>query len=273
MLIAQLTDPHIKAKGRLAYQKVDTEKNLRRCVAHVMRLPSRPDVILITGDLTDFGRPEEYSLLRSLIAPLDMPVFVIPGNHDTREGMRQAFYDHEYLPKGGGFLHYVVEGYPLRLVGLDTTVPGKPQGAMCQERLQWLDQRLSEKPDVPTVLFMHHPPIVTGIKHMDVQNCRDGEALGNLVERHKQVFQILCGHVHRPIQAQWHGVTVTIAPSSSHYVALDLLEESSADFVLEPPALQLHQWRDNQVLVSHLSFIGQFDGPYPFFDKFGKLID
>jgi len=128
MLIAQITDPHIKARGKLAYKKVDTETNLRRVVSHVKDLDPKPDVVLITGDLTDFGRPEEYELFRSLIAPLGLPFYVIPGNHDTREGMRQAFTDHHYLPAEGDYLHYAIEEYPLRLIGLDTTVPGKPQG-------------------------------------------------------------------------------------------------------------------------------------------------
>ncbi len=272
MLIAQLTDPHIKACGSLAYKKVDTAENLKRCVKHIGELSIPPDVVLITGDLTDFGRPEEYALLRELIAPLDMPIFLIPGNHDTREGIKQAFPDHEYLPMDSQFLHYVVDDFPLRLIGLDTTIAGKPEGVMCTERLNWLHQQLSDEPDSPTILFMHHPPIETGIRHMDVQNCGNADALGAVVEQHKQIVRILCGHVHRPIYAQWFGITVTIAPSSSHNVAFDLQDDSSADFILEPPTLQLHHWR-NDTLISHLSFIGEFDGPHPFYDEEGNLID
>ena len=273
MLIAQITDPHIKALGHLAYKRVSTEKNLKRCVEHVMALSTRPDIVLMTGDLTDFGRPAEYELLRTLIAPLNMPVFVIPGNHDTREGLRKAFGDHHYLPGKGEFIHYVIDEFPLRLIGLDTTIPGRPEGIMCEQRLAWLDKQLSEKPDTPTALFMHHPPVVTGINHMDVQNCGNAEALGELIERHKQVFHVLCGHLHRPVHTQWHGVTVTIAPSASHYVALELHADAPAQFNLEPPAVQLHQWRENSALISHLSFIGVFDGPHPFYDENGKLID
>lgn len=272
MLIAQVTDPHIKAEGKLAYKKVDTALNLSHCVDHLMNLVIPPDLILMTGDLTDFGRPEEYELLRRLISPFDMPIFVVPGNHDDRINFRQAFSDHDYLPAKGEFLHYVVEEYPLRMIGLDTTIPGKPGGEMCSKRLEWLDRQLRAKPDAPTLLFMHHPPIKTGIEHMDVQNCGNSEALGVLVEQHPQVFQILCGHVHRPIHTQWHGVTVTIAPSSSHYVALDLREKGAADWFLEPPTVQLYQWTES-AFISHLSFIGKYDGPHPFFDENGKLID
>ena len=273
MLIAQITDPHIKAKGKLAYKKVDTENNLRRCVSHVQSLVPKPDVVLVTGDLTDFGREDEYALFRELMTPLGIPFYVIPGNHDTRDGMRQAFTDHDYLPSEGDYLQYVVEDYVVRLIGLDTTVPGKPEGNLCAERLAWLDGALKQEPLKPTVLFMHHPPIETGIEHMDVQNCQNAEALGDLLENHKQVIQLLCGHVHRPIYTQWRGITVTIAPSSSHYVALDLQPNGPADFTLEPPTVQLHAWRNNRELISHLSFVGSFDGPHPFFDADGKLID
>jgi len=272
MLIAQVTDPHIKREGQLAYKKIDTAENLNRCVTHLRNLTQPPDIVLMTGDLTDFGRPEEYALLRRLIAPLTMPVYLIPGNHDHRQNLRDAFHHHAYLPQNGEFIHYVIDDYPVRMIGLDTTIPGKPGGEMCRTRLHWLDQQLATEKSKPTLLFMHHPPIKTGITHMDVQNCANNEKLAEVVEKHPQIFQILCGHVHRPIHKQWHGVTVTIAPSSSHYVALDLRENGPADWYLEPPAVQLHHWHDTE-LISHLSYIGEFDGPHPFFDADGNLID
>ncbi len=271
MLIAQVTDPHIKAEGRLAYRTVDTAANLARCVNHLLGLKRRPDCVLMTGDLTDFGRVEEYRLLRRLLAPLDVPTYVVPGNHDEREGFRRAFSDHGYLPREGD-IRYAIDDYPLRMIALDTTVPGEPGGIMSDERLEWLDAKLRERPDTPTLLFMHHPPIVTGIEHMDVQNCANASAFGDLLERHRQVFQILCGHVHRPIQTLWRGVSVAIAPSASHYVALDLDPNPRREFYLEPPSVYLHYWNEGS-LVTHLSFVGSFEGPYPFFDEQGNLID
>lgn len=271
MLIAQVTDPHIKAEGRLAYRKVDTAANLARCIRHLVGLKQTPDVVLMTGDLTDFGREDEYRLLRRLLQPLTMPVYVIPGNHDERENFRRAFSDHDYLSATGD-LHYVIEGYPLRMIGLDTTIAGRPGGEMNDRRLAWLDAQLAARPDAPTLLFMHHPPIITGIAHMDVQNCANADGLAEVLARHRQVFQVLCGHVHRSIHQQWAGVTVSIAPSASHYVALDLSAESPREFYLEPPTVHLHEWREG-ALITHLSFVGEFEGPYPFFDEHGNLID
>ena len=93
-----------------------------------------------------------------------MPVYLIPGNHDEREALADAFSDHDYLPRDREFLHYVLEQYPVRLIGLDTLVPGKGSGLMCEERLTWLAARLEVAPARPTVVFMHHPPFVTGIQ-------------------------------------------------------------------------------------------------------------
>jgi Icc protein len=273
MLIAQITDTHIKADGRLAYGRVDTQGALARCVAHLNALRPAPDVVLVTGDLVDLGRPGEYAVLRGLLDRLAAPYYVIPGNHDERNALRDAFADHPYIPPDGEFFHYCVDGFPLRLIALDSTIPGRPEGAMCSARLAWLDARLKEAPQSPTLLFIHHPPFLTGIEHMDVQRCGNADAFGAVVERHPQVVRLLCGHVHRAIQVSWHGITASIGASHSHAVVLDLQPGGPSRFVMEPPACQLHWWTPEQGVVSHLSFIGDFGGPHPFFDPAGRLID
>lgn len=273
MLIAQVTDPHIKAAGKLAYRRVDSAQKLRDCVAHLNALDPRPDIVLLTGDLVDLGRPEEYAVLRGILAPLAAPMYVIPGNHDERGALRAAFSDHAYLRRDPEFLHYAIEDHPLRLIGLDTVIPGEQAGELCERRLAWLEAQLRAAPGKPTVIFMHHPPFLTGLANMDWQNCRNGEALGALVEKHRQVIRILCGHVHRPIHTHWHGVTASIAPSPSHSCVFDLRPDASHDFVLEPPTCELHYWREGAGLVSHLTFIGDYGGRSPFYDANGRLID
>ncbi len=271
MLIAQITDTHIKAKGQLSYRKVDTGLNLERCIAHLNALSPRPDVVLVTGDITDFGRAEEYRHAGMLLEQLAMPYFVIPGNHDLPDAMRVEFSGHNYLP-AEGFIQYVIEYYPVRMIGLDTQVIGKPYGLMCAQRLGWLEQQLLAQPDRPTLLFMHHPPFETGIEHMDVQNCRNGDMLGSLVEQHRQIKYILCGHVHRSIEVAWHNTIVAIGPNPGHSVDLDFNSAGSPAFKLEPKSIKLLYWNGIH-LVGHLSFIGEFEGPYPFFDADGNLIE
>lgn len=271
MLIAQITDTHIKAPGKLSYGKVDTCKYLEQCIVHINALTPRPDVVLVTGDITDFGRAEEYHLSSLLFNQLAMPYFVIPGNHDLPDAMRTEFSGHSYLPNDG-FVQYVIEDYPVRMIGLDTQVIGAPYGFMCRERLDWLEQQLLAQPERPTLLFMHHPPFDVGIEHMDVQNCRNGEALGDLVEQHPQIKYILCGHVHRPIEVAWHGIIAAIGPSPCHSVALDLNPAGPSAFRLEPRAIKLLHWNGVN-LIGHLSFIGEYEGPYPFYDADGRLIE
>src|SRR5690349_3217699 len=108
-LLAQVTDMHIKAGGKLSYRVVDTEAALARCVAQLLGLPQRPDAVLFSGDLTDFGRADEYENLARLIAPLAMPVFLMPGNHDDPEQMRASFPAHAYLRQRTGKLDYAIE--------------------------------------------------------------------------------------------------------------------------------------------------------------------
>jgi Icc protein len=264
MLIAQLSDPHIRSPGQLLYDRIDTAGYLERAVAHVLKLDPRPDVVIMTGDLVEGGKPEEYAHLRRLIAPLPMPVYVIPGNHDARDALRAAFSDNGYLP-AAGYLQYAVEDHPVRLIALDTLVEGKPHGELCAERLNWLEARLEEQTDKPTMLFMHHPPFECGIDAFDHARLSKGDGqLAELVRRHGNVERAVCGHVHRPIQVRWAGTMASIAPSTAHQATLDLHDGASLTMMMEPPAIALHQWRPQTGLVTHVSYIGDFDGPKPF---------
>lgn len=273
MLIAQLTDLHIKPPGRIAYGVVDTAPMLRAAVSSVLALRPAPDVVLLTGDLTDAGLPEEYALLRQILAPLRCPVYAIPGNHDARAAMRAGFADHRYLPIGEGFIQYVIDDHPVRLVGLDSVIPGDAAGELCAARLAWLEAVLAAAPSRPTVLFLHHPPFDTGIAHMDKIGLAGAAAFADLVKRHPQVERVLAGHLHRSIQTRWAGTLASTAPSSAHQVSLELAPDAAASFALEPPGYQLHLYTPGIGIVSHTVTIGSFPGPYPFRDAGGSLID
>lgn len=274
MLIAQITDTHIKLPGKLAYKKVDTATMLERCVQELLALKPQPDLILLTGDLVDLGRPEEYDHLKSILAPIRQRIIAVPGNHDERNAMRDAFAHGGYLPKlRDSFLQFSIDGdYPLRIVGLDTLIPGQGGGELCAERLLWLDRTLGQKPDTPTLVIMHHPPFETGIGHMDKIGLKGREEFAAIMARHSQVELILCGHLHRTIRADVGGRPALTCPSPAHQVALDIDPEAPSCFRMEPPGFMLHWWNDGR-LISHTAFIGDYDGPYPFFDASGKLID
>ncbi|MEO8225511.1 MAG: phosphodiesterase [Gammaproteobacteria bacterium] len=275
-LLAQVSDLHIKAGGKRSYRIVDTAGMLRACIAHMLTQPQRPDVVVFTGDLVDFGRPDEYAVLRDLIAPLTMPVYLLPGNHDERGALREAFPGHAYLSQPGGTpdgaIVYAIDAHPVRIVALDTTVPGKPGGLVDAPRLAWLDARLAEAPGKPTVVLMHHPPFHTFIGHMDRQGLEGSADLARVIEKHPQVERLLCGHLHRPIQARFAGTIACTVPGPAHQVALDLAEDAASRFVMDPPAYGLHAYTPAAGMISHTAFVGQFAGPYPFYEG-GKLID
>ena len=267
MIIAQITDLHISTPGSVNDRYFRTVEHLERAVAHLNALTPRPDVVLATGDLVERGEPAGYARLRAILDGLAMPLYVIPGNHDAREPLARAFADRGYLPQGGGFLHYTVEGWPVRLIGLDTHVPGAPGGLLCAERLAWLDARLGEGSERPTVVFMHHPPFVTGMRAMDAMGL-DGKAeLAAVIARHPQVEAVLCGHVHRPMTRRFGGTVATTCPATAHQLALDLAAEPRLAVVMEPPACMLHLWLGpEEGLVSHVSVIGGERPPFTVYD-------
>ncbi len=273
--IAQISDLHIKAHGRLAYRRVDTAAALARCIAELNRFEPRIDLVVISGDLADTPSAAEYEHLKELLAELKIPFVAVPGNHDSRELMRAAFSDHP-LAAPSAPLNRHVELADLDLLLLDSSVPGHPHGELGAASLHWLDSTLSARADKPALLFLHHPPFVTGIWHMDRQNLRNADDLAAVVARHPRVQLIGCGHVHRAALTMFAGVRCTICPAPNHAVDLDLDTCRPPSFRIEPPAFHLHAWFPGPgfgSLVTHQIPIGDFDGPHPFFGEDGTLID
>lgn len=259
MIIVQLTDTHVMPRGEKLAGLIDTNGMLAEAVRHVNSLEPRPALALVTGDLVDRPSVESYAMLRELLDRLEIESFLIPGNHDARPLLVAAFAHHAYLPRDG-FLQYTVEEHPVRLVALDTTLPDRDEGRLCDERLAWLDQTLAAAPDRPTLILMHHPPFETGIWWMDAQGLGGAAAMRAVVERHPQVALVVCGHLHRPIQTGWGGTVVSVAPSTAHQVHLDLVPESRPHMVFEPPACHLHVW-NGEGFVTHTSYVGWHEKP------------
>ncbi|MFW2354521.1 phosphodiesterase [Hydrogenophaga sp.] len=269
--LVQLTDLHIREPGRLAYGRIDTAPCLQRAVQSVLRLRQRPDAVVITGDLSDFGRAEEYTHLAQLLAPLSMPVYLMPGNHDERDQLRRSFPAHTYLGRDG-FIQYSVNVGGLRLLAIDTCVPGQSHGALCDDRLAWLETQLEASRHEPVVIAMHHPPFRTLIGHMDQIGLLEGAAaLEALVARFPNVERVICGHLHRAIDVRFGGTIASTSPAPAHQVALDLDAHAPSAWMLEPPGFRVHAWNGER-LVTHLAASGEYDGPYPFHDS-GGLID
>jgi 3',5'-cyclic AMP phosphodiesterase CpdA len=274
VLIAQISDLHIKPPGALAYGRVDTASALERCVAALNAFTPKPDLVVISGDLADTPTAEEYEYLKRLLAPLKLPFVGIPGNHDSRELMRAAFPRAAYaFPTGA--LNQSVEIGGLDLVLLDSSVPGRPHGELDAPTLQWLAATLASSPDRPALLFLHHPPFKTGIWHMDRQYLLNAGELAAVVKRHPRAQLIAAGHIHRAILTMFAGIQSTICPAPNHAVDLDLAELREPSFKVEPPAFHLHAWFPGEgfgSVVTHQVPIGHYDGPHPFFGPDGKLL-
>lgn len=273
LLIAQISDLHIKPPGALAYGRVDTARALERCVATLNEFRPKPDLVVISGDLADTPTPEEYEYLKRLLAPLELPFFSIPGNHDSREMMRTAFpqaYAFSFGP-----LNQKIEIGGLDIVLLDSSVAGKPHGELDAATLQWLEATLASASERPALIFLHHPPFNTGIWHMDRQDLFNAGELAPIIRCHPRVQLIAAGHVHRATLTMFAGIQATICPAPNHAVDLDLAKLREPSFKVEPPAFHLHCWFPGEGfgnVVTHQVPVGEFDGPHPFFGPDGKLL-
>jgi Icc protein len=270
MLICQLTDLHVRPRGLASNRVSETNMFTERACRVVASLTPRPDVVIITGDLTECGLEAEYANLKAILdrtilglTPA-MPVFVIPGNHDRRDNLRRGLAHLPGVVSDPDYVQYAVDEYPVRLVMLDTLVPGESHGRLSAAQLDWLDRTLAAQPSKPTLVGMHHPPFVTGLPHMDKIALLNHEAFRGVIARHRQVMRIVCGHHHRPITGQCGHAAVSISPSVAHQVELTFDASDTGAFNFEPPAIQLHVWIGENGFVSHTIYTNQYDGPFPF---------
>jgi 3',5'-cyclic-AMP phosphodiesterase len=274
LLIAQISDLHITPPGVLAYQRVDTAPALTRCIETLNRFTPRPELVVISGDLVDTPLAVEYEHLKALLAPLQLPFTAIPGNHDSRDLMRAALPGLGYA-QASGALNSARKVGDVDIVLLDSTVPGAAHGELDATTLAWLDAVLGASSSRPALLFLHHPPFVSGITHMDVQNLRNADALAALIRKHPRAKLIAAGHVHRATFTTFAGAAATICPVPNHAVALDLDAHLPPSFNIEPPAFHLHSWLPGDGFGSVLTYqvpIGSFEGPYPFRGPDGKFL-
>jgi 3',5'-cyclic-AMP phosphodiesterase len=243
--VLQLTDPHVGADWQPA-APLDT---LRAVIAGVRALPDRPQAVLVTGDLTNDGTAEHYAQLTAALAELELPLFVLPGNHDSRAALRAAF---DVPGEGEQPIQYAVELEGLRVLMLDTMRPGDPGGELGPDRLTWLAGELSTRPETLTLLAMHHPPFLTGIEAMDAIGLPDADRAGlaTVLEEHPQVIGVVAGHVHRTITGSIAGRPAVTIPSTYAQLVLDLTR-SDLPMVDAPQGFGLHLVVAGR-LVSHV---------------------
>ncbi|TCM19659.1 3',5'-cyclic AMP phosphodiesterase CpdA [Novosphingobium sp. PhB165] len=260
MLIAQVTDIHI------GFDRGNPEEfNVRRLLAVLRRIaegPQRPDLLLLSGDLTEHGDAESYALLARLVEGCPIPVAPMTGNHDLRGPLLAAF---PTCPSHDGFVQYAIELKGLRVLVLDTLEEGRHGGGFCETRAAWLSAQLAGHPHAPTVIALHHPPFESGIAWLDCDAREPWIArLAQALEGRRQVVGLLAGHLHRPIHTLWNGIPATVCGSSAAPVALDFTPadpahpDKRAMITDEPPVYALHRW-DGERLISHMEQGGEID--------------
>ncbi|MDO6414777.1 metallophosphoesterase [Sphingomonas sp. BIUV-7] len=249
MLIAQISDLHIGFER--AHPDEPNLRRLNRVLDRILALDPLPDLLIASGDLTEYGDAESYTVLAKALARCPMPVHLMAGNHDLRGPLAQVFPD---APMPDGFLQHVIEGTDLRLILLDTLEEGRHGGAFCEIRAAWLAARLAEAPDRPTLVFLHHPPQSVGIPWMDPAPTEPWIArLNAAIAGHAQVIGLVSGHVHRSSHTSWSKLPLIICPSTAPEVSLVLTPIDAAHPDDRPliedgdPGFALHCWHGDRL--------------------------
>ena len=270
MIVAQLTDLHTEEKGVFAYKVADTNIALRETMDQLHRLRQRPDCVVITGDLANSGKALAYESLGNTLGRLDIPVYIIPGNHDKREALMQ--YLGRWCPAAPELLPhlcYVVDSGPMRLVMLDTSIPDCHHGQMPEAAGPWLEDTLC-KSSKPTLLFMHHVPFRTGMGYMD-EPFENRDMLAAIIREHPHV-RLCCGHIHRGLVTGWQGRIAVAAPSVSMQMEVDLRDKGGDTFYLEAPGYALHTLINGEVMSYFCASVSDapYSGPHPFLGLNGE---
>lgn len=265
VLIAQITDTHVGFEPEAGDEEFNFLR-FRMAIDHLLEQHVQPDILILSGDIADKGASEAYERIKRTIARCEFPVHVMTGNHDRRDRLLEAFPDCPTIPGAAGkrYAQYSLDVNGLRVLCLDTLKHGRHGGAFCEARAEWLAAELAAQPETPTLIVMHHPPVIAGIDWMDP---RPHEAwllrFRAAIEGHDQIVGIACGHLHRPVASMLDGLPVTITPAVAPAVSLDLrpVDFHKADnrgiVDAEPPGYSLHRWKDGK-LVTHFQPVGDW---------------
>ncbi|MBT6341515.1 MAG: phosphodiesterase [Desulfobacula sp.] len=264
MLIAHISDSHIAGFGEKAYGVAPTAENLSLCVNHINRLRPQPDCVLVTGDITFDGLMEEVQRTSAILKKLNYPFYVVPGNHDDRATLFSEFSKNHCPANNENFINYVIEDYEIRLIGMDSTIPDAPGGEICTQQAQWLETRLADQPEQPTIIFMHHPPVNCGVLETDEDGFKGTKRLGDIIAKYANIERILCGHIHLEAHIKWCETIVSTAPSMGLQLNLDLTLKKPSQFYVDSPGYQLHFYHQEKHLISHTVYVKDRNGPYLF---------
>ncbi|WP_030438910.1 metallophosphoesterase [Actinoplanes subtropicus] len=239
VLIAHVSDVHVDAGERSA-------ERTGRVFRYLAGLPSPPDAVIVTGDLADHGAEAEYERFRGLV-PLSSPVLYCPGNHDDRGPYRKALLGEE--PQEGPVNRaYEIAG--VLILMCDSSIPGRNDGLLADETLEWLGVTLAARAELPALVCFHHPPVTLGMPFVDGIRQFGAERLAAVVERHPQVVALLCGHAHTAAVSTFAGRPLVAAPGVVSMSTLPFETEELID-LRQPPMIAFHLLDDERRLTTH----------------------
>jgi len=230
LVVAQITDLHLFAESNRNLLGVHTSESWNAVLAQVAELQRQPDLILLTGDLSQDGKVESYLHLKKSLAPLGIPTYWLPGNHDKLAAMEEVLQ--------GGVISaeksFAVDNW--HFVLLNSQVPGCVHGQISQKSLKWLDRELSSHPEKHAIVALHHPPFRVDSDWLDGSNLQNAEELFEVLEAHPQVKLVLFGHIHQEFSRWRKGIQYFGTPSTCIQ-----FEPHSHEFALdqEPPGFRL----------------------------------
>jgi len=246
-----MTDLHLASPGARIIG-LDPLERMVSGLIHAARVHADADRLVLMGDLTNAGEPEAYEALKGALSDVPWPVTLMIGNHDDRSEFRRRFPDH--VVDENGFVQTVTDLEDVRIVTLDTLQQDSDpphSGRLCNDRLGWLQQALAT--DRPSLVFLHHPPFLSGFSGMDRIALQDREAFWDLMEN-ANVAHIFSGHIHRTITASVRRKSVTVFKSTCHQMPMLLGEEGSGHSVDEPGAYGIVLTQGDEVVVHFEDF-------------------
>lgn len=216
------TDP-AGENARPLYGIIETDAPLISALERLRRVGEQLDAIVFTGDIADVAEPDAYRRIRSLVEPvakeLGATLVWVMGNHDEREPFRSELLGEGATPASRAPVDRVDEFRGLRVITLDSTVPGYHHGAIAPEQLEWLSEVLRVPAAAGSVLALHHPPIPTPIGAMSILELDDERALANVV-RGSDIRTVLGGHLHYASMSTFAGVPVSVAAATCYTMDL-----------------------------------------------------
>ena len=260
--LLQISDTHIVAPGGRVAGRLDTAVALKRLVTRIGAIRHQIgglDAVLVSGDLSDDGSAQSYDHFKKLISPLEVPLHVIPGNHDARAPMRAAFANQ--IP-GAGPINWDRRIGEICLIGLDTLVEGQKHGTLTVETLTFLRDALVRADGAPVLLALHHPPFPCGIRFMDDIGLTNQRDFADAVRGYAGELRIVCGHIHAMMIQTIAGHVAISAPSPNSTFAYDRRHDAPVGFHTQEDGCLLHRWDEGFQSIRIGPDDG--DGPFPF---------